>query len=151
MKNRIKIPRKALVLVADGRKALLLRNVGNAVSPNLQIERVLQSTNPPTHRRVTDRPGRRFARARTNRRGVEPTDWRALTERRFIRLLATAMQELVEADEADMIVVSAPPRALAKLQRSLTPAVKRRIVAQLDNDLVKHPVVEIGKHLTQLI
>jgi protein required for attachment to host cells len=148
--NRIAIPRKALVLVADGRKALFLRNAGDAISPNLQTERVLEGDNPSTHQQGSDRPGRRFARARTNRRSsVESTDWHVLAERRFIRKLATAMQELVEADEADVIIVSAPPRALAELRRSLTGAVKERIVAQFDKDLVKHPVADIEKHLTQ--
>jgi protein required for attachment to host cells len=146
--NPIAIPRKALVLVADGRKALFLRNVGDAISPNLQTERVLESDNPPTRQQGTDRPGRRFARARTNRRSsVEPTDWHALAERRFMRQLATAMQELVEAGETDAIIISAPPRALAELRRSLATPVKERIVAQFDKDLVRHPIADIEKHL----
>ncbi|WP_276326193.1 host attachment protein [Bradyrhizobium elkanii] len=51
------IPKNALVLVGDGRKALLLRNEGDYQFPNLKAEAVFEDQNPPTHLQGTDRPG----------------------------------------------------------------------------------------------
>ena len=55
--NNLKIPHNAFVFVGDGRKALFLRNDGDAKFPNLRIEKVFENENPPTHEQGTDRPG----------------------------------------------------------------------------------------------
>ena len=54
----LKIPHNALVFVGDGRKALFLRNDGDAKFPNLKTEKVFEDENPPTHEQGSDRPGR---------------------------------------------------------------------------------------------
>jgi hypothetical protein len=47
--------------------------------PNLITENVFTDENPPAHEQGTDRPGRAFKRAATNRRSsVEITDWHEL-------------------------------------------------------------------------
>ena len=52
-KNRI--PHKARVLVADGRKALLLKNAGDELHPNLKLEESLEAPpNPATHEHGTE-------------------------------------------------------------------------------------------------
>jgi protein required for attachment to host cells len=56
--NNFKIPHNALVFVGDGRRALFLRNEGDAISPNLRTEKVFEEENPPTHEQGSDRPGR---------------------------------------------------------------------------------------------
>jgi len=43
--------------------------------------------------------------------------------------------------------VVAPPRALADLRKSLHPDVKKKIIAEIDKDLTKHPIDQIEKHL----
>ena len=53
--NNFKIPHNALVFVGDGRRALFLRNDGDAISPSLRIEKVFEEENPPTHEQ--GRPG----------------------------------------------------------------------------------------------
>ena len=52
------IPNEALILVADGEKALFLRNKGDAEFPNLVIEGKKRHENPPTGEQGTDRPGK---------------------------------------------------------------------------------------------
>ena len=39
----LKIPHQALVFVGDGRKALFLRNDGDAKFPNLRVEKVFEN------------------------------------------------------------------------------------------------------------
>jgi protein required for attachment to host cells len=146
--TKLKIPHNALIFVGDGRKALFLRNTGDEKFPNLKTEQVFVDDNPSTHDQGTDRPGRGFARAHTNRRsGVEMTDWHDLEEHRFTQRVAAAMEMLVRELKVNALVVAAPPRTLAELRNSFHADVKSRIIAEIDKDLTKHPVGEIEKHL----
>ena len=56
--ENIKLRHGMWVLVADGEKALFLRNQGDAQYPNLEVVRELHEENPPTREQGTDRPGR---------------------------------------------------------------------------------------------
>jgi protein required for attachment to host cells len=146
--TKLKIPHDALIFVGDGRKALFLRNAGDEKFLNLTAERVFVDENPPTHEQGSDKPGRAFKRANTNlRSGVEPVDWHELEEQRFAQRVAAAMEQLVRERKAPALVVAAPPRTLAELRHSFHADVKRRIIAEIDKDLTKHPVGEIEKHL----
>ena len=147
--NKLHIPQDAFVFVGDGRKALFLRNAGDERFPNLKTERVFVDDNPPTHEQGTDRPGRAFKRAGTNlRSGVETTDWHDLEEHRFAQRVATAMEHLVRERNVKALVVVAPPRTLADLRHAFGTDVKKRIIAEIDKDLTKHPIHEIEVRLT---
>jgi protein required for attachment to host cells len=146
--RKIAIPHDALILVGDGRKALFLRNAGDEKFPNLTTERVFVDENPPAREQGSDRPGRAFKRAGTNRRsGMATTDWHELEEDRFARRVAAALQDVVRTRGVKALVIAAPPRTLAELRHAFHPDVKERIVAEIAKDLTKHPVAEIEKHL----
>ncbi|HUI95762.1 MAG TPA: host attachment protein [Xanthobacteraceae bacterium] len=146
--SKLNIPHDALVFIGDGRKALFLRNAGDEKYLNLTTEQVFVDDNPPTHEQGSDRPGRTFKRAHTNQRsGVQTTDWHELEEHRFAQRVAAAMEKLVHERKATALVVAAPPRTLAELRQSFHADVKKRIIAEIDKDLTKHPVGEIEKHL----
>jgi len=145
----LKIPHDAFVFVGDGRKALFLRNDGDEKFPYLKNERVFVDENPPSHEQGTERPGRISKGSRTGgRSAVESTDWHELEEQHFVRTVAAAMEHLVRASKVKKLVVVAPPRTLAELRLAFHPDVKACIVAEVNNDLTKHPVDEIEKHLT---
>ncbi|MBV5268641.1 MAG: host attachment protein [Afipia sp.] len=144
----LKIPHNALVFVGDGRKALFLRNEGDAKFPNLRTERVFEAENPPTREQGSDRPGRVSEAALAGRKSaVESTDWHDIEEHRFARTVAAAMEQLVRASKAKALVVVAPPKTLAELRSAFHSDVKACIVAEINKDLTKHPVGEIEKHL----
>ena len=144
----LKIPNTALVFVGDGRKALFLRNHGNAKFPNLRTEKVLEEENPSTHEQGSDRPGRLGEAALAGRRSaVEPTDWHDIEEHRFARKVAAAMEQMVRATKAKALIVVAPPKTLAELRNAFAPDVKACIIAEINKDLTKHPLDEIEKHL----
>jgi protein required for attachment to host cells len=146
--TRLKIPHDALIFVGDGRKALFLRNAGDEKFPNLTTEQVFVDDNPPTHEQGSDKPGRSFKRAKTSQRSsLDTTDWHELEEQRFAHRVAAAMEQLVRERNAKALIVAAPPRTLAELRHSFHADVKRRIIAEIDKDLTKHPVGEIEKHL----
>eukprot|EP01037_Dinobryon_pediforme_P023987 gene23987-25612_t len=52
------ISHNAVVLVADGRKSLFLRNEGDATHPNLVVERAVEQINPSDGEQKTDHAGR---------------------------------------------------------------------------------------------
>jgi len=69
--------------VADGRKALLLRNVGNELHPSLMLEASFDAPpNPRTHEQGTDTPGRAITLGR--RSAMEQTDWHLRAEEAFV-------------------------------------------------------------------
>jgi protein required for attachment to host cells len=142
------IRHNALVFIGDGKKALFLRNAGDANAPNLTTEHVFTDDNPPTREQGSDRPGRAFKRAATNlRSGVEMTDWHELEKERFARRVASALERLVRAEGVDEVIIVAPPRTLAELRRAFHADVQKHIVAEVAKDLTSHPVWEIEKHL----
>jgi len=146
--NKLSIPHDALVFVGDGQKALFLRNCGDEKFPNLVTERVFTEQDPPTHEQGTDRPGRGFKRAGTNRRtSFEETDWHELEKLRFADHVAAALEKLARAKQEASIVVVAPSRTLAELRQVFHPDVKKRIIAEINKDLTGHPVADIEKHL----
>lgn len=144
----LKIPNNALVFVGDGRKALFLRNHGDAKFPNLRTEKVFEEENPSTHEQGSDRPGRLGEAALAGRRSaVEPTDWHDIEEHRFARKVAAVMEQMVRATKAKALIVVAPPKTLAELRNAFHPDVKACIIAEISKDLTKHPLDEIEKHL----
>jgi len=146
--SKIVIPHDALVFVGDGQKALFLRNRGDKSSPSLVAVHAFAEKNPPTHEQGTDRPGRGFKRADTNRRSsMETTDWHRLEKEHFIERVASAAEQLVRAEDIKAIVIVAPARTLAELRQTFHPDIKRRISVEVEKDLTKHPVSEIERHL----
>jgi protein required for attachment to host cells len=141
------IPHNAFVFVGDGRKALILRNEGDADLLNLKTERVFTDVNPPTHEQGTDRPGRAFSSVGARRSSVSQTDWHQLEEHRFAEHVAATLERIVRERGIEALIVVAPPRALADLRKAFHPEVKKRIIAEIDKDLTKHPIDQIEKRL----
>ena len=144
--NKLALPHDAVVFVGDGRKALFLRNAGDAKFPNLVTESVFADANPATREQGSDKPGRSFASAHsTQRSAIEPTDWHEIEERRFVQRVSAALETLVRRRDAPALVIVAPPRALAGLREALHGDVKARLIGEIDKDLTKHPVWEIER------
>ena len=143
----LKIPHNAMVFVGDGRKALFLRNDGDAITPKLRTEKVFEDENPATHEQGRDRPGVSPGRTAGRQSAVEPTDWHDIEEHRFARRVAAALEQMVRASKAKVLVVVAPPKTLAELRNAFHSDVKACVVADINKDLTKHPIGEIEKHL----
>ncbi|WP_334174398.1 host attachment family protein [Pseudoxanthobacter sp.] len=148
MTHALALHQNTLVVVADGHKALFLRNAGDEVFPNLKVEQTLQApANPPTREQGTDRPGRvRVAEVRSS---VEATDWHARAEEAFAEEVMAEVAALHQAGRCARLVLVAPPRMLASL-RSHTGSTADAVVAELDKDLTNEPVFEIETYLKAL-
>ena len=147
-KPALRIPHDAYVFVGDGRKALFLRNEGDAENPNLKTEHVFAQDNPPTREQGTDKPGRSYASGSSRRSAMDQADWHELEELRFAREIAETLQTLVRERSIESLVIAAPPKILAELRKSMHQEVEKRVIAEVDKDLTNQPVHEIEKLLT---
>jgi protein required for attachment to host cells len=141
------IRHNALVLVADGKKYLLLRNTGDPHRPALAFEGGGEKENPATSEQGSDQPGRTFTGAGSTRSALDQTDWHQIGEDRFAQGIAEMLGSLAKAGDFDELIVVAPPRCLASLRKAFDDPVSSRIVAEVDKDLTKHPVAEISEIL----
>lgn len=141
------IPHNALVLLADGKRFLLLRNAGDLREPRLAFEGGGEQENPSTQQQGSDQPGR-YASYGSARSAVEQTDFHQIEEDRFAGEVAGLLDRLAAAGDFDKLIVVAPPRTLAELRKRYGRAVSGRILAELAKDLTKHPVNEIAAILS---
>jgi protein required for attachment to host cells len=148
--TKISLPHKAWVLVGDGRKALVLRNEGDAAFPNLRASDVFKdAANPATSQIGKDRPGRTTDHLTGRHSSVEQTDWHDIAEHRFAQHVATMLDARNTAGDISALLVVAPPKTLAELRHSFSDSLKGKIIGEIDKDLTKHPIHEIERLLTR--
>jgi protein required for attachment to host cells len=82
------------------------------------------------------------------RSAVEQTDWHDQAERAFLTQLAQHLDEALATGRAKSFLVVASPRALGMIRPAYSHALKGAVRSEVDKDLVKMPVHEIGKRLT---
>ena len=120
-KPRSPLTNGTFVLIADGEKALLCENVGDAERPVLEVRREAQSDNPPTRAQGTDRPGRFQDGPAVQRSAVADTDWHRLAKDRFADDLSAMLYRRAHAHRFDRLILVAAPQTLGACARRCTP------------------------------
>jgi protein required for attachment to host cells len=146
--QKFKIDQGDWVVVCDGKKALILENVGDWKFPNLQTREVFEQDNPPTHEQGSDAPGRSFQSVGSMRSAMDQTDWHAKAEKDFLEDLAGRLDAAINAGDTNSLVMVAPPRALGIIRQAYSQHVRAALRGEVDKDFVKMPVHEIEQHLT---
>ena len=136
------------VVVCDGKKALVLHNVGDAKFPNLKTLEVFEQKDLSTHEQGSGPPGRAFSPSGGGRSAVSQTDWHDQSEHVFLTQLAKHLDASISTGKVKSLIVVASPRALGMLRSAYSHALKGAVRAEIHKDLVKMPVSEIEKHLT---
>jgi protein required for attachment to host cells len=136
------------LLVADGEKALFLRNRGDALYPDLEVVREMHDENAPTREQGTDRPGRYFDGANVHKSGFQETDWHRIGKERFAEEIAERLYKLAHRGAYDKIVLVAPPTVLGTLRKALHKEVDARIAGEIPKTLTNQPVWDMEKLLT---
>ena len=135
------------IVIADGEKALFLRNEGDALYPNLEVIREIRDENPPTREQGTDRPGRYFDGATANKSGFDETDWHRLEKERFADELAQRLYKAAHRGDFDKLVIVAPPLVLGEMRQKLHKEVADKVAGEVPKTLTNHPIPEIEKLL----
>ncbi|MDP1026265.1 host attachment family protein [Sphingomonas sp. KR1UV-12] len=141
----MQLAHNAVVLVADGRKMLFLRNKGDAEYPNLQVEHAQEQENPADRDQTTDDAGRASSPQGASQSSMGRTDAHQLEEDRFAAEAADLLKRRALANDYDALVVVAPPRTLGELRKHYHKEVTDRLKGELDKDLTGHPIPEIEK------
>lgn len=145
--SEVKLAHGIWVLVADGEKALFLKNEGDGLYPNLTVIREMVEENPPTRVQGTDRPGRFQDGPSTHRSAVDDTDWHRIAKERFADEIAGKLYRAAHRGDYDKLVVIAPPLVLGELRKKIHKEVGDRIVGEFAKTLTNHSVPEIEKSL----
>ena len=114
------------MIVCDGKKALILENVGDEKFLNLKTREVQEHADPKTSDLGTDAPGRSFSSVGSGRSAVEQTDWHKQEEDRFLQKLVGQLDHAVNAGEVKSLIIVAPPRALGVLRQAYSAQRARR-------------------------
>lgn len=140
----MEIPRKAHVLVIDGRKLLLFENTGGGASPKLSVVRHREHDSTATHDQGADHAGQTQSRVGAVRSGYEQTDFHQQDEDRFAAEAADLMKREVLAGHIEALVIVAAPRTLGELRKHYHPEVARRVVGEIAKDMAGHTTEDIA-------
>lgn len=137
------LPNQALVLVADGRKMLFLRNHGDEAQIDLRTEAHDEREDAKDREMRTDAPGLGGQSAGYGRPALDETDFHQLEEDRWAKDAAEILRQRALANDFKQLVIIAPPRTLGELRKHLHKEVERRIVATLNKEMTDRPIPDI--------
>ncbi|MDQ3479682.1 MAG: host attachment family protein [Pseudomonadota bacterium] len=141
------IPHGALVLVADGKKMLFLRNQGDAEIIDLRTEAHDERQDRKDREIKTDAPGSQSPRVGMGRDTMEETDFHQQEEDRWVKDAAEELKKRALRNDFEALVVVAPPKALGVLRKELHKEVERRIVATFNKEMTDRPIRDIEELL----
>lgn len=139
-----------LVLVADGRKALFLRNEGDARQIDLRTTSHQQRDDRKDSDIKTDASGQSPAPAGTGLPGgtMGEPDFHQQAEDRFARDLAEKINAMALAGKFDALVVIAPARTMGELRPLWHKEVSSRLVGEHVKEMTDRPISDIEALLT---
>lgn len=138
----------AWVLVADGEKALFLKNITDAENPNLEVVRKEEQDNPKDIDQSANRPGRMPDTGPGQMSAMDDTDWHELAKERFADDLADLLYAQAHKHKFEKIVLVAPPKTLGELRRKMHKEVADKVIAEVPKTLTNHPLDEIETMLS---
>ncbi len=141
------IPHGALVLVADGKKMLFLRNQGDEEIIDLRMEAHDQREDRKDGEIKPDAPGTGSPRVGIGRDTMEETDFHQQEEDRWVKDAADELKKRALRNDFEALVVIAPPKALGVLRKELHKQVEKRIVATFNKEMTDRPIPDIEELL----
>ena len=132
----MKVPHKALVLLADGTRCVVMRNDGQPFEPKLErvSELDLELTNFSAGVRHQDPAGQRNG----------STD---IDELAHGAAIAEWLNKATLNGEGEPVVIAADPKTLGQIRRHCGPQLEQRIVGELAKELINSPIAEIERAL----
>ncbi|WP_425052741.1 host attachment family protein [Psychromarinibacter sp. S121] len=135
------------VLIADGEKALFLRNDLDEVNLDLNVVRIEEQDNPSDREQSANRPGRMADNGAGQRSALDDTDWHELAKERFADDLADILYKLAHKGRFDRLVICAAPKTLGELRDKMHKEVLQRVIAEVPKDLTNHPLDKVEQML----
>ncbi len=141
------IPHNALVLVADGRKMLFLRNHGDEAQIDLRTESHDFRHDSKDRELRTDAPGTMKQRWGDGRPAMDETDFHQQEEDNWARDAAEELKKRALRNDFEALAIVAPPKTLGVLRKEFHKEVERRIVLTLNKEMTDRPIPDIEELL----
>lgn len=141
------LPNGALVLVADGKKMLFLRNQGDENQIDLRTEAHDKRKDAMDRDLKTDAPGMQTPRAGIGRDTMEETDFHQQEEDRWVKDAAEELKRRALSNDFEALALVVPPKALGVLRKELHKEVERRIVCTINKEMTDRPIPDIEELL----
>ncbi len=136
------------ILVADGARARILRNLGPGSGIERDTVKDFEGSTALSRDIASDRPGRTFDSAGPGRHTMaQPSDPHAHEQVNFLREIVAYIEKAGEKKSFDRLVLVAPPTALGTLRAQLSGPLAAKVTGELNKDLTKVPVHDLAKHL----
>lgn len=140
----MKIKTGLWVVIADGKRGLILVNEGNALHPDLKTLRVYEQDNPKTSEQGRDKPPRAFQSVGERRSAMATQDLHRKAEDRFVDQIINDLTKDANSNAFESVVIVAPPTAIGEMRRfSKSEVLNKRILAWIDKDLTHHSIPDI--------
>lgn len=142
------IPHRALVVVADGKKTLFLRNQGDSGMIDLRTEAHDFQQDLKDREIKSDAPGVQAQRFGDARPAMGETDFHQQGEDRWVKDVAGELNRRALRNDFSVLAIIAPPKALGVLRKALHKEVERRIVLVVNKEMTDRPIPDIEELLT---
>lgn len=143
----MKISSDTLVVMADGQKAVFLRN--ESQDPQMKLERlcVMTLAAEPSRKLGRDRPGHAQIRSESLKTSYRQPDYHQLLENRFLGSVANGIQQFFKIGDFNDIVLIAEPRALGVLRQKIDENLRPSIRAEISRDYLKTNLPDLEHYL----
>jgi protein required for attachment to host cells len=153
--------RTTWILIADGARARVLANdgPGTGLTPVFAEEFVSPAGRARIQDMVSDQRGRTFDSVGRGQEGIAggrhgmepPSDPKRHAQQGFARELIQLLEEHARQGAFARLVLAAAPRTLGDLRAGLTPALRERVVAEIDKDLTGIPDRDLAPHFEDML
>ncbi|KQU92425.1 hypothetical protein ASD99_11080 [Mesorhizobium sp. Root695] len=144
--------RRIWVLVADGARARILRDVlSTGKTPDKQEDLVFHSEPRQLREIMADKPGRSFASTGARRSAMEyHSEPVREQDRAFAAMLAHTLHSHHVAGDFDQLVVAAAPQMLGDLRQAFPESLLKITTAEIAKDFTKLPSHELRDAIRKL-
>jgi len=147
-----KIPKDLVILVCDSRKALILKNAGSPMQPELEITEHFEPADDLIGNIDSDRPGRRpdAGHSQTGNRvrsAMHTTDTGKVQADAFAAQIVDHLVKQHHAKPIGQLALVAPPTFLGTLRDKMSNELRQLTTVELDKHLTELPVTDIQSSL----
>ena len=141
------LPHKALVMVADGKKLLFLRNHGDQNQIDLRTEAHDFRFDRKNREIKSDAPGLQGQSFGYGRPAMGETDFHQQEEDRWAKDAADELKKRALRNDFEALAIIAPPRVLGVLRKAFHKEVERRIVRTVNKEMTDRPIPDLEELL----
>ncbi|MDN3987689.1 host attachment protein [Zwartia vadi] len=141
------ISRQAWVVVADGGRANIYKNIGEIGEVKLALVRSTNHHNEHTHELGRDQPGRLSGNSGHAKSALESTNLHQAAEDKFLKAVVEHLAQDVQSGQCKELVLIAPPHALGEIRKHLPASVSKIVVSEISKDYTHMAINELQKTL----